>query len=90
MAHHDNPAHLGIRTQDYKLIYFYGQPLDAKGALPNATTAYWELYDLKKDPHEMNNVVDQPDYSETLATLRKQLIELQAQVDDTTPEIEAR
>ena len=24
MAHHDNPAHVGMRTKRYKLIYFYG------------------------------------------------------------------
>ena len=24
MAHHDNPAHLGIRTKTHKLIYYYG------------------------------------------------------------------
>jgi arylsulfatase A-like enzyme len=28
MAHHDNPAHYGLRTERYKLIFFYGQPLD--------------------------------------------------------------
>ena len=32
MAHHDNPAHYGIRTEDFKLIFFYGLPLDAPGA----------------------------------------------------------
>lgn len=31
MAHHDNPAHYGIRTRDLKLIFFYGLPLDAPG-----------------------------------------------------------
>ena len=24
MAHHDNPAHIAIRTKRYKLIFFYG------------------------------------------------------------------
>ena len=36
MAHHDNPAHYGIRTKDYKLIFFYGLPLDARGRRPDA------------------------------------------------------
>ncbi|MDA1232404.1 MAG: DUF4976 domain-containing protein, partial [Planctomycetota bacterium] len=90
MAHHDNPAHLGIRTHDFKLICFYGQPLDAKGALPETTPTHWELYDLQKDPHEMNNVVEQSEYADMLTQLRKQLIELQSQVGDTMPEIAAR
>ena len=38
MTHHDNPAHYGVRTKDFKLIFFYGLPLDAKGALPTPTT----------------------------------------------------
>ena len=39
MAHHANPAHYGIRTKDHKLIFFYGLPLDARGARPTPTTA---------------------------------------------------
>jgi len=31
-AHHDVPAHYGLRTDRYKLIFFYGRPLDASGA----------------------------------------------------------
>ena len=30
MAHHDNPAHFGIRTANRKLIFFYGQRLKDK------------------------------------------------------------
>ena len=29
MAHHYNPAHYGIRTKRYKLVFFYGLTLDA-------------------------------------------------------------
>ena len=53
MTHHDNPAHYGIRTRDFKLVFFYGLPLDAPGALPGPTPPHWELYDLRTDPHEM-------------------------------------
>src|SRR5436189_6409253 len=56
MTHHDNPAHYGVRTTDYKLIFFYGLPLDANGALKSPTTPGWELYDLRKDPEELHNV----------------------------------
>ena len=30
MRHHANPAHFGIRTDQYKLIFFYGQPESTK------------------------------------------------------------
>ena len=83
MAHHDNPAHFGIRTKDFKLIYFYGRPLDAPGAVKSPTQPHWELYDLKDDPKEMNNVVGLSEYEETLGQLKEQLFALQRQVGDT-------
>lgn len=85
MAHHDNPAHLGIRTKDFKLIYFYGLPLDAAGAHKEPTKPYWELYDLRNDPHEMKNLIDDPKHADTVKTLKTQLINLQKQVGDKMP-----
>ncbi len=86
MAHHDNPAHYGIRTQDHKLIFFYGLPLDAKGAVKQSTPPHWELYDLRKDPHEMQNVYDDPAYAETVNRLKKELAQLKKRVGDTDDE----
>jgi len=83
MAHHDVPAHYGVRTEDYKLIFFYGLPLDAKGALDWKTTPGWELYDLRKDPKEMNNVYDNPEYSDVRKQLKKELLRLKEQYGDT-------
>ncbi len=83
MAHHDNPAHYGLRTADYKLIYFYGLPLDAPGAVQRPTPAYWELYDLRKDPHEMNNVYAEPAYADVVKRLKNELLEKKAAVGDT-------
>jgi len=90
LAHHDNPAHYGIRTLDYKLIFFYGLPLDAKHALPEPTPAAWELYDLKKDPYEMKNVYNDPAYKEIIKDLKQQLIQIKNEVgdeDDKYPEL---
>lgn len=90
MAHHDNPAHYGIRTRDFKLIFFYGLPLDAPGALKVPTPAHWELYDLRKDPHEMNNSYADPAYAETVQQLKARLARLKQQVgdaDDRYPEL---
>ncbi len=86
MAHHDNPAHLGIRTDRYKLIYFYGLPLDAAGAMPEATEPYWELYDIAEDPGEMNNLVNDPAMESTMADLRRRLQSLMVRVGDRMPQ----
>jgi N-acetylglucosamine-6-sulfatase len=83
MAHHDNPAHYGIRTRDFKLIFFYGLPLDAPGALKQPTPAHWELYDLQNDPREMNNVYGSPEYADTVTRLKAQLANLKQQLGDT-------
>ncbi len=97
MAHrHANPAHFGIRTKDYKLIFFYGKYwVDTDD--PNAdwnkkswgndftrhTPPAWELYDLKKDPKEMNNVYNDPAYVEVKAELKNQLKDLRSEIGDT-------
>lgn len=82
MAHHDNPAHYGIRTKQHKLIHFYGLPLDAPGAKPTPTAPHWEFYDLTADPREMNNLINDPQYVETIDRLKLKLQELQTSVGD--------
>jgi N-acetylglucosamine-6-sulfatase len=78
MAHHDNPGEMAIRTKTHKLIYFYG--CDYKGE--NQTPPGWELYDLTRDPDELNNVYDHPDYRTVRDQLKQQFAELRAQVGD--------
>ena len=90
MAHHDNPAHYGIRTEKYKLMFFYGLPLDAPGAQKTNTAAHWELYDLEKDPHEMNNVYENANYVSVASELKNRLIETKKEIgdqDDKYPEL---
>ncbi len=83
MAHHDNPAHYGIRTKTHKLIFFYGLGLDAPGAKKDPTPPYFELYDLQNDPHEMNNVFGSAKYAKIQKKLLKQLDDLKKRIGDT-------
>jgi hypothetical protein len=78
------PAHYGIRTEKYKLIRFYGRGLGKKGSTEGwETPQSWELYDLEKDPYEMNNVYDHPDYQSVIEDLTSQLYELMAYYGDS-------
>ena len=83
MAHHDNPAHYGVRTKDFKLIFFYGLPLDAPGAVDKKTQPGWELYDLREDPHETTNVYGNAEFAGIQKQLKAELLRLKAQVGDT-------
>jgi N-acetylglucosamine-6-sulfatase len=88
MAHHDNPGHVGIRTKDHKLIFYYGAGYGAKDV---RTPPAWELYDLKKDPGENVNQYDNPEYAAIVESLKRQLAEKRAQIGDSGadyPEIE--
>ncbi|SHG80570.1 Arylsulfatase A [Chryseolinea serpens] len=57
------PTMFSVRTEQYKYIHYYG---------------LWtqnELYDLKKDPNEMNNLIADPEYRELSKQLSTQLFD---------------
>ncbi len=84
LSHHHIPGHYGVRTERYKLAFFYGLGLDASlgnGEYP-PTTPGWELYDLEKDPNELNNVYGHPDYTEIVDVLKARLIDLKREYGD--------
>jgi arylsulfatase A-like enzyme len=66
----------GIRTERYKLIYYY-------------TINEWELFDLKNDPDEMDNLFEEegmqikPGYEDTFKDLLQQLSKLRKEYSDT-------
>ncbi len=80
---HDNPAHYGIRTRKWKLIFYYGLPLDAAGAADEPSPAGWELYDVENDPLELHNRYDDPACADVARELTAQLDAAKAECGDT-------
>lgn len=68
-ADHTVLQHVGVRTDRYKLLYFY-------------TVNEWQLFDLRKDPAELNNVVTSKTYEPVLAEMKKELLRLRNVYDD--------
>jgi arylsulfatase A-like enzyme len=70
-AVHMVKRHYGIVTREYKLAHFY-YDIDE-----------WELYDRIRDPLELKNEVDNPDYAEVVADLKDQLEALRVKYKDS-------
>jgi arylsulfatase A-like enzyme len=66
---HRVQPHLGVRTLDYKLIYF--NKIDQ-----------WELYDLRKDPIEMKNLYSDPAHAEIVKKLKVEMYRLKKELKD--------
>ena len=79
---HNVYSHYGIRTHQYKLIYYYGQALGTSGSLEEDRPPEWELFDLVKDPMELVNVYSDPSYAAIVEALKGELRSLQLAVLD--------
>jgi len=75
--HHVQP-HYGIRTQKYTLAHFYYN-IDV-----------WELYDLEKDPGQVNNIYNDPNYAEVIAELKVKLKNLMIKFEDNKSLVDFR
>ena len=62
--HHVQP-HYGIRNQNFKLAHFY------------YSVDEWEFYDLEKDPDELVNAINDPNYSDVIEEMKVELAGLQ-------------
>ncbi len=60
----------GIRTERYKYIHYYKEPQE------------YELYDLEKDPGELNNLYGKPEYEDLVKKLRVRMDELRRELAD--------
>jgi arylsulfatase A-like enzyme len=64
--------HYGIRTDRYKLIHFYYDIDD------------WEFYDLKDDPQEMHNLMEDSNYQPVIDSLKTELKKLREYYKDSS------
>lgn len=70
LTHHRVVPHRGVRTERHKLIQYYGEG------------DYWEMFDLAQDPHELNNIYGNPNYSSITENLKRELIRLRKYYKD--------
>ncbi len=66
------PHHLGVVTDTHKLMYLY-------------RVGSWELFDLVKDPNELNNVYEDPAYSDIVVKLKAEIKRLKKELKDDDP-----
>jgi arylsulfatase A-like enzyme len=71
MPHNVQP-HLGVRTGTHKLIYY-------------PRIRQWELFDLKRDPDEMQSYYDDPAYEKIRTDLLAELQRLRKEFKDVDP-----
>ncbi len=83
-AHAENrPSHMGIRTNQHKLIFYYGHPLGLKGTYTKKTTPpAWEYYDLENDPMELSNQYNNIENKKIISELKRDLLNLRTKLGD--------
>lgn len=64
----------GQLTEDQRSFYFQPRPEE-------------ELYDLQNDPHEQNNLVNDPRYQEELKRLQQELLDFMITYNDGVPRL---
>ena len=79
---HNAYAHYGIRTQSYKLIYWYNEGYDLPGTNQGGQDREWELFDCKEDPLELFNVFSDPNYQEVVAMMKTALQRKMIEIGD--------
>lgn len=79
---HDCYAHYGVRDQRYKLIYWYNQGFDLPGTKAGGQDKEWELFDCEKDPLELLNVWNSPDYASVVKQLTEELNRTMLEIGD--------
>lgn len=81
-SYHHVWANYGVRTERYKLIYYYADGLGLPNTSARTFEPEWELFDLVEDPKEMCSVHYDPAYSAIRADLEQRLEQAQKEVGD--------
>jgi arylsulfatase A-like enzyme len=68
VPHHVRP-HYGVVTDQFKLVRFYTPDVD-----------YWELFDRKRDPHELSDVSNDPAYASVVEAMKRELTRLRSEL----------
>ncbi len=75
-----------IRTEDY--LYSVYAPNKNGGLYPNSDVYEGDyLYDIKNDPYELNNLIDNPSYDEVKKKLNRKLVQHMLKAGETEPVI---
>jgi len=82
MVSHRVVPNYGVRNERYKLIFYYGVTLEDTRNPDISIEAEWELYDLETDPHEINNVYGNPEFTEVQSEMLAELGRLQTKSGD--------
>lgn len=95
---HEVPAHFGIRTERYQLIFYYGVHYEAPDPEQNTPRIFpgetaprwavamprgWEFYDLGHDPEEADNRYADPAYRDVIDGLKRKLARQRETLGDT-------
>jgi len=64
----DVPAHYGVRTVEYKLIHYYEKN-------------NWELFNIKNDPREMQNIYNSPEHIKVVKDMKTLLHNMQREYE---------
>lgn len=81
--HAIRPAHFAIRSDRYKLIFYYARNLDMTDTENFDFTPSWDFYDLQNDPHENHNAYNDPKYAPVIKQMKKDLLRLRKETGDT-------
>lgn len=79
---HEAYAHYGVRDQRYKLIHWYNEDLGLEGTRPGGEEKEWELFDCEKDPLELFNCYNDPEYKEVVARMTRLLQDKMEEIGD--------
>ncbi len=82
-THHEiRPAHIGVRTDRYKLVFLYGEPLGMTGSSDVPVAPSWEFYDLQEDPHEDHNAYSDKRYQAVIRKMKQEMMRLRNECGD--------